>query len=162
MKFGYDTSGLRIDQAIEELARRTLAGVTDACLMIEADAVENYIEGKARNKKKRENSDAEDESEIGDSDAISLAQSISSRVDVNGAKVVGTVGSGLEFAVYVHEGTGKEAPLGRKHDLPWSYQDEMGQWHTTSGMKPNPFLEKAFDENRSRAKQIVREAIFGK
>lgn len=148
MKIGYDTRGLKIDMAIDELIKRTITGVTDACLMIEADAVERCPEGDHEG-----------------ADTVSLAQSIATRIDVvgyDGAKVVGTVGSGLDYAVYVHEGTGENVPFGRKHDLPWSYQDDRGEWHTTRGMDPNPFLEKAFDENRSRAKEIVREAIFGK
>lgn len=150
MKFGYDTSGLKIDQTIDELIKRTITGVTDACLMIEADAVERCPEGDHEG-----------------ADTVSLAQSIATRIDVvgyDGAKAVGTVGSGLDYAVYVHEGTGirSRTGMGRKHELPWSYQDDRGEWHTTSGSTPNPFLEKAFDENRSRAKQIVREAIFGK
>ncbi len=150
MKIGYDVSGLKIDETIDEIIRRTVAGVTDACLMIEEDAVERCPEGEHEG-----------------ADTVSLAQSISSRVDIqgyDGAKVVGTVGSGLDYAVYVHEGTGirSRTGMGRTHDLPWSYQDDRGEWHTTSGSAANPFLEKAFDENRNEAKQIIREAIFGK
>lgn len=147
MKIGYDVSGLRVDMAIDELIKRTVTGVADACALIEADAVERCPEGEHEG-----------------ADTVSLAQSIASRIDVNGAKAVGTVGSGLDYAVYVHEGTGirSRTGMGRTHDLPWSYQDDRGEWHTTSGMEANPFLEKAFDANRNKARQIIREAIFGK
>lgn len=147
MKIGYDVSGLKVDLAIDELIKRTVTGVADACALIEADAVERCPEGEHEG-----------------ADTVSLAQSIASRIDVNGAKAVGTVGTGLDYAVYVHEGTGirSRTGMGRTHDLPWSYQDDRGEWHTTSGMEANPFLEKAFDANRNKARQIIREAIFGK
>lgn len=145
MKIGYDVSGLKIDQAIDELIRRTAKGVADACELIEADAVERCPEGDREG-----------------ADTVSLAQSIASKVTADGAKIVGVVGSGLDYAVYVHEGTGirSRTGMGRTHDLPWSYMDDLGEWHTTSGMEANPFLEKAYDANSKKAKEIIREAIF--
>ena len=146
MKIGWDVSGLKIEQAADELIRRTIAGVSDACALIEADAVEKCPEGDHEG-----------------ADTVSLAQSIATRLDVSGAKVVGIVGTGLDYAVYVHEGTGirSRTGMGRTHDLPWSYMDDAGQWHTTSGMAANPFLERAYDENLQKAREIVREAIRG-
>ena len=144
MKIGWDVSNLKIGLAMDELERRAVQGVMDACEIIEADAVARCPEGDHEG-----------------ADTVSLAQSIATRLDVNGAKVVGTVGTGLDYAVYVHEGTGirSRTGMGRKHDLPWSYQDDAGNWHTTSGMEANPFLEQAFDANRQRAKQAFMEAV---
>ena len=145
MKIGYDVSGLKIDAAIDELIRRTIIGVKDACELIEADAVERCPEGDHEG-----------------ADTVSLAHSIATKIDVNGAKVVGIVGTGLDYAVYVHEGTGimSRTGMGRKHDLPWSYKDDEGNWHTTSGMEANPFLEKAYDANIKKAREKIREAIL--
>ena len=147
MKIGWDVSNLKIDAAADELMRRAVKGVADACEIIEADAVAQCPQGDHEG-----------------ADTVALAQSIATRVDVgghSGAVVTGTVGTGLDYAIYVHEGTGirSRTGMGRKHDLPWSYQDDAGEWHTTSGMEANPFLERAFDANKQRAKQAFREAI---
>jgi HK97 gp10 family phage protein len=58
------------------------------------------------------------------------------------------IGSNLEHAPYVHQGTGLFAKEGDGRQTPWRYQDAKGQWHSTKGQKPNPFLQKAVDENR--------------
>lgn len=93
-------------------------------------------------------------------DTTALRQSITHDVRPRGPKVTAIVGSELEYAPYVHEGTGIHAPLGRK-DVPWSYQDEKGAWHTTDGMEPNPFLEDARNEMKDRISQIMFDALKG-
>lgn len=61
------------------------------------------------------------------------------------------IGSNLEYAPYVHQGTGIFAIDGDgRKEVPWRYQDAKGQWHSTKGQKPNPFLQKAVDENRDK------------
>lgn len=99
--------------------------------------------------------------EAGGNDTVPLRQSITHEVRTEGEKVVGIVGSGLEYAVYVHEGTGKESRtgMGRMYDLPWSYQDDRGQWHTTSGQEPQTFLEDAYNESADRVTEILAGAI---
>lgn len=93
-------------------------------------------------------------------DTTALRQSITHDVRPRGPKVTAIVGSELEYAPYVHEGTGIHAPLGR-NDVPWSYQDEKGEWHTTDGMEPNPFLEDARNEMKDRISQIMFDALKG-
>lgn len=93
-------------------------------------------------------------------DTNALRQSITHDVRPRGPKVTALVGSELEYAPYVHEGTGIHAPLGRK-DVPWSYQDEEGEWHTTDGMEPNPFLLDARNELKDRISQIMFDALKG-
>lgn len=147
MKIRFDTSGLDWDGAIEELVRRTQEGVKNACTLIEADAV----------KRAPEDSTA---LENRGNDYMHLSMSITSAVDTDRyGKVTGVVGSGLDYAVYVHEGTGIEAPLGRKHDLPWTYRDDAGNFFTTSGQKPNPFLRDAYEANEEAAQRMIQEAI---
>lgn len=60
----------------------------------------------------------------------------------------GIIGSNLEYAVYVHEGTGLYAKDGKgRKQVPWIYKDAQGHTHVTKGNKPNPFLQEAIDEN---------------
>lgn len=93
-------------------------------------------------------------------DTTALRQSITYKVEMQGAKAMGVVGSELEYAPYVHEGTGVHAENGRL-DVPWSYQDEKGDWHTTDGMEPNPFLEDARKECAPRMWDIMLDALKG-
>ena len=60
----------------------------------------------------------------------------------------------------VEYGTGLFAETGGRVDVPWSYQDDEGNWHTTSGQKPQPFMRPALDENRAKIKQIIKEGII--
>lgn len=85
-----------------------------------------------------------------------LRNSIASKVEQIGGEAVGVVFTPLEYAPYVEFGTGLFAEDGGRTDVPWHYQDDEGNWHTTSGMKPQPFLRPALDENRSKIKQLLK------
>ena len=54
--------------------------------------------------------------------------------------ITGTVGTGVEYAPYVHQGTGLFAVNGDGRKEPWVYKDAKGQFHKTIGQKPQPFL----------------------
>lgn len=84
-----------------------------------------------------------------------LRRSISSKVE----DLQGIVFTPLEYAPYVEYGTGLFAEEGGRMDVPWHYQDEQGEWHTTSGQKPQPFMRPALDENRAQILQIIKEGI---
>jgi HK97 gp10 family phage protein len=86
-----------------------------------------------------------------------LRRSITSRVTNN----EGIVFTNLEYAPYVEFGTGlfAEGGNGRK-DVPWHYQDEEENWHTTSGMKPQPYLRPALLENREEILKILKEGLL--
>ena len=88
-----------------------------------------------------------------------LRNSIESRVEVNGDDIIGVVFTSLEYAPYVEYGTGLFAENGGRKDVPWSYKDDKGEWHSTSGMKPHPFMRPAFLENREKIKEILGESI---
>lgn len=92
-------------------------------------------------------------------DTGALRRSIQSKVDAGGNSIVGTVFTPLEYAPYVEFGTGKEAEKGGRSDVPWRYQDEDGNWHTTSGQKPHPFMRPAINENRQKIKSILKEGM---
>lgn len=88
-----------------------------------------------------------------------LRRSITSRVEQVGDLVEGIVYTPLEYAPYVEFGTGLFAENGGRTDVPWCYQDDEGEWHTTSGQHPQPFMRPALNENREVIKRILKEAI---
>jgi HK97 gp10 family phage protein len=88
-------------------------------------------------------------------DTGELRRSISSKVEDG----VGIVFTPLEYAPYVEFGTGLFAENGGRTDVPWSYQDDSGEWHSTSGQKPQPFMRPALDENREEIIRIIKEGI---
>ena len=92
-------------------------------------------------------------------DTGALRQSISSKVDIDGKEVIGTIFTPLEYAPYVEYGTGLFAENGGRKDVPWNYQDDKGEWHSTSGQKPQPFMRPAVEDNRNRIIEILREGI---
>ena len=70
-----------------------------------------------------------------------LRRSITSKVE----GLTGIVFTPLEYAPYVEYGTGLFAEDGGRVDVPWVYQDEEGEWHSTSGQKPQPFMRPALN-----------------
>ena len=84
-----------------------------------------------------------------------LRRSISSKVE----NKEGIVYTALEYAPYVEYGTGLFAEEGGRQDVPWSYKDDEGNWHTTSGMKPHPYMRPALYENREEILRILKESI---
>lgn len=93
-------------------------------------------------------------------DTGALRRSITSKVEREGNGAVGVVFTPLEYAPYVEFGTGLFAESGGRMDVPWNYQDDKGEWHSTSGQKPQPFMRPALNENREQIKRILREAML--
>lgn len=89
-----------------------------------------------------------------------LRRSIESKVEIEGNTIIGTVFTPLEYAPYVEYGTGLFAESGGRKDVPWNYQDDKGEWHSTSGMKPQPFMRPAVNENRTKVIEIIKEGIL--
>ena len=90
-----------------------------------------------------------------------LARSIASKVETSGREVVGTVFTPLFYAPYVEYGTGLFAEDGNgRKDVPWHYKDDKGEWHSTSGQKPQPFMRPALDENREQVLRILMEGVI--
>ena len=75
-----------------------------------------------------------------------LRQSISHKTN----KTTGEIGTSVEYAPYVEVGTGIYSTEGGGRQTPWVYRDAKGEWHTTKGMKAQPFLKPALDMNRSK------------
>lgn len=85
----------------------------------------------------------------------SLRRSIKSKVEGD----VGIVYTALEYAPYVEFGTGLFAEEGGRTDVPWVYQDDEGNWHTTSGMPPHPYMRPALYENRAQIIKVFKESM---
>ena len=88
-----------------------------------------------------------------------LRRSIASEVTIEGDQIIGTVFTPLEYAPYVEYGTGLFAEGGNgRQDVPWHYQDDEGEWHSTSGMKPHPYMRPALEENREKILRLLEGA----
>lgn len=73
----------------------------------------------------------------------------------------GTVVADTHYAPYVEFGTGLFAAAGNgRKDVPWRYQDEKGEWHTTIGQHPQPFMHPALEHNKENIKRIFQQ-YFG-
>lgn len=88
-----------------------------------------------------------------------LRRSITSKVEDDGNMIKGVVFSPLEYAPYVEYGTGLFAENGGRTDVPWRYKDDEGEWHTTSGMEPHPYMRPALYENREKIIRLLKEGL---
>lgn len=87
-------------------------------------------------------------------DTGALARSITSKIE----DTEGIIFTPLEYAPYVEYGTGLFAEEGGRN-TPWTYKDDKGEWHKTSGQKPQPFMRPALEENREKIINILKEGI---
>ena len=87
-------------------------------------------------------------------DTGALARSITSKIE----DTEGIIFTPLEYAPYVEYGTGLFAEDGGR-STPWIYKDDKGEWHKTSGQKPQPFMRPALEENREKIINILKEGI---
>jgi HK97 gp10 family phage protein len=88
-----------------------------------------------------------------------LRRSITSKIDNDGENLIGVVYTPLEYAPYVEYGTGLFAENGGRKDVPWMYKDDEGEWHSTSGMPPSPYLRPALNDNREEILRLLKEGI---
>lgn len=88
-------------------------------------------------------------------DTGALRRSITSRVE----GLEGIIYTPLEYAPYIEYGTGLFAEGNGRKDVPWNYQDDKGNWHSTSGLKPHPYMRPSLDENRQKIVDILKEGV---
>ena len=87
-----------------------------------------------------------------------LKASITSETETTEEEVIGRVGSNLEYAPYVHNGTGIYAKDGNGRKTPWGYEVKTGRYkgfHWTYGQKPQPFLENAKLTKKNEVEKIL-------
>lgn len=76
----------------------------------------------------------------------------------------GRIGTNLEYAPYVHQGTGIYAVNGDGRQTPWLWYDAHGYytgtneagWMWTVGQQPQPFLVDAFEQNQEKIAEIFK------
>lgn len=87
-----------------------------------------------------------------------LRASIHSEVDQEPDRIVGRIGSNMDYAPYVHNGTGIYAKDGNGRKTPWGYEVKAGKYkgfHWTHGQKPQPFLQNAVIKNRAAISRLL-------
>jgi HK97 gp10 family phage protein len=120
----------RLDKVLDP--QKVNAALGRACALVERSAKQNAPKGTGE-----------------------LRRSITSKVE-NG---VGIVYTPLEYAPYVEYGTGLFAEEGGRQNVPWCYKDDEGNWHSTSGQHPQPYMRPALNENREQILRILKEAL---
>lgn len=123
-----------LEQGIDNFLQNTLKqclkqGMEKACLVVERDAKKNCPVDVGR-----------------------LRDSIEHDVDVQDSTIEGYVGTNVEYAPYVHEGTGIYTSGGR--NTPWFYYDD-GKLIRTVGQQAQPFLQDAVDSNSSKIAKLI-------
>ena len=88
-----------------------------------------------------------------------LRNSITHYIEDNPNELVGVVGTNVEYAPYVEFGTGIYSSLGNGRQDRWKYKDAKGEWHSTIGQHPQPYLQPALEENRRKIEKMVKEQI---
>lgn len=88
-----------------------------------------------------------------------LRRSITSKVEAMQDDLVGIIYTPLEYAPYVEYGTGLFAEEKGRQEVPWTYKDDEGNWHTTSGMKPAPYMRPALYENKDKIIRLLKEGV---
>lgn len=71
------------------------------------------------------------------------------------------VGTNVKYAPYVEFGTGLLGDQSVPHTTrdSWSYQTADGEWHTSHGQRPQPFLIPALKNNEQNIMKIMKEVI---
>ncbi len=59
----------------------------------------------------------------------------------------------------VELGTGVYAEGGGGRQTPWRYQDRKGEWHTTRGAHPHPYLRPAIENHTEEYKRILERLL---
>lgn len=76
--------------------------------------------------------------------------------------LTGEVFTPKEYAPYVEFGTGLFAEKGGRADVPWVYCDDKGDFYTTYGQHPQPFMRPALNQNKDEIVRIIKEGATKK
>lgn len=124
-----------IENATQQIIQNMAGKMDKACLCIEAEAKKNCPV-----------------------DQGFLRASITSEAEISSDEITGRIGSNLEYAPYVHNGTGIYAKEGNGRKMPWGYAAKTGKYigfHWTHGQKPQPFLENARLTKKNEVEKIL-------
>ena len=134
---GLDTIIKRLDELTD--VNKVEQAINQSALLVESSAKQNASNCK---------------------DTGALQNSIISNVETTNEAVIGYVSTNLEYAPYVEYGTGLFAESGNGRQTPWRYQDDEGNWHTTKGQHPQPFMRPALSENKQNILRVVKKVVF--
>ena len=134
---GLDTIINRLDELTD--VKKVEQAINQSVLLVESSAKQNASNCK---------------------DTGALQNSIISNVETTNEAVIGYVSTNLEYAPYVEYGTGLFAESGNGRQTPWRYQDDEGNWHTTKGQHPQPFMRPALSENKQNILRVVKKVVF--
>lgn len=124
-----------MDKSAGQVLEMLTANMSEACLRVETDAKKGCPV-----------------------DMGTLRASIHSEVDREESRIIGRIGSNLDYAPYVHNGTGIYAQDGTGRKTPWCYEVKAGKYkgfHWTLGQKPQPFLQNAVIKNREAISRLL-------
>lgn len=101
--------------------------------------------------------DVKDEiTDVGAVDTGRLRSSITHQVDGDSVYI----GTDVDYAFYVHEGTGKYAVGGGTPKERWVYRDELtGEFRMGYPQRPRRFLKNAIERYLDDYKEIVKECL---
>ncbi len=85
-----------------------------------------------------------------------LHDSIVEQTSGGGGQYTSEVGPTVDYGIYVEMGTGIYAG-GRQ--TPWRYKDANGNWHTTRGQPPHPYMEPGFEAGKDDAAQALQNEV---
>lgn len=71
----------------------------------------------------------------------------------------GIIGTNTYYSPYAELGTGLFAVQGNGRQDRWSYQTPDGEWHSTVGQQPQPFLQPALANTRDDVRQTIIDKI---
>lgn len=154
------------DKVMAELKKELIARVTQACMVVESQAKSIAPVGGGTGQ---------------------LRDSITHNVEEKDGEIIGQVGSSLMYAPYVEFGSGEFAENGQGRKGYWVYvkgseggirsnggksytfeeakrvvailREKGLDAHMTKGMKPRPFLRRAFRANSAKIKAILGDKI---
>lgn len=66
---------------------------------------------------------------------------------------------GTQYAEFVEYGTGIYNEFGDGRKTAWRYKDKDGNWHTTHGQKPKPFIRPAVESSLAEIQETIRDSI---
>lgn len=124
-----------IQKATLHIIQETASNMEKACLIIERQAKQDCPK-----------------------DQGFLGASITHDVMIDEEGITGIIGSNLEYAPYVHNGTGIYAVNGDGRKTPWGYEAKKGKYkgyHITKGQRPHPFLEYAKLFNMDKVTKVL-------
>ena len=89
-----------------------------------------------------------------------LRNSITHKVESEGATITGHIFSSVPYAHYVEIGTGIHSSLGNGRQTPWIYVDPAtGEKVFTHGSHPQPYMKPALDENKTAIEKCFEGII---